>query len=124
MGGRFFPQEDRALESKIYWFFALIISGLLLLLLRAWNLQVVNERYYLGLSENNRLRIVETPPPRGRIYDRNGALLVKNVPSFNLYLVRGDMPDPEKVIRRLAQFTDIRLDNLFQKVQKDDHLLF
>ncbi len=119
MGGRFFPQEDRALESKIYWFFALIISGLLLLLLRAWNLQVVNERYYLGLSENNRLRIVETPPPRGRIYDRNGALLVKNVPSFNLYLVRGDMPDPEKVIRRLAQFTDIRLDNLFQKVQNE-----
>jgi len=119
MAGRFFPQEDRGLENKIHWFCALIVAGLVLLLLRAWNLQVVNEAYYLNLSENNRLRVVETPPPRGRIYDRNGALLVNNIPSFNLYLVRGDMPDQEAVVNRLALYSKIEADQIIEKLKKE-----
>ncbi len=119
MAGRFFPHEDRGLEKKIYWFFGIIVTGLALLLLRAWNLQVVNEDYYLNLSENNRLRLVETPPPRGRIYDRNGALLVNNIPSFNLYLVRGDIPDREALVNRLAHYSKIDVDRVLEKLEKE-----
>lgn len=120
MGERFFPQEkNKVLEGKIYWFFALITGVLFLLLLRAWNLQITNEAYYLSLSENNRLRMVETPAPRGRIYDRNGALLVNNVPGFSLYLVRADMQDQEAVIGRLGQFTEIKQEEVLEKLKNE-----
>ena len=119
MGERYFPQEkNRGLERRIYWFFAALVGGLALLLLRAWQLQIVQGTYYDGLSENNRLRIVEIPPPRGRIYDRNGALLVNNVPSFNLYMVPGDMPDPSRVITRLAGLTDLSQQKITDRLKK------
>lgn len=119
MVGRYFPQEEnRDLESKIYWFFVILAVGLVLLLLRAWHLQVSKGAYYLELSENNRLRVVETPAPRGRIFDRNGALLVNNVPSFNLYLVLGDMKARERVIRRLSEIIEITPEEISESVEK------
>ena len=120
MGERFFPQEkDKVLEGKIYWFFALITGVLFLLLLRAWNLQITNEAHYLKLSENNRLRMIETPAPRGRIYDRNGALLVNNVPSFSLYLVRADMQDQETVVGRLSRYTEISAEEVLDRLRSE-----
>jgi len=114
-----FPQENRrALEARVYWFFALILGGLVLLLLRAWQLQVVQGAYYSGLSDNNRLRVVEIPPPRGRIYDRKGAVLVNNVPAFNLYMVPGDMPEPEAVITRLSGLLDFNAEALEARLKE------
>ncbi len=118
MGERYFPQEEnRRLERNIYWFFAILIGGLSLLLLRAWDLQVTSGQHYLRLSENNRLRIIETPPPRGRIYDRHGSLLVNNVPSFNLYLVLGDMQNREDVLNHLTQIIRLSPDKISDQIR-------
>src|SRR5581483_217718 len=117
MREHYFPQdESRDLQGRIYWLFAVIVVASLLLLLRAWHLQVVNGKYYLELSENNRLRFVETPPPRGRIFDRNGALLVNNVPSFNLYVVLEDMPEPKPVLRRLAEMIQMTPEEISRRL--------
>ncbi|MDC4203578.1 MAG: hypothetical protein MPW14_17180 [Candidatus Manganitrophus sp.] len=60
----YFPQEEtRDLQSRIYWLFGLIVLALCALLLRAWYLQVVKGQFYYELSENNRIRVVETPLP-------------------------------------------------------------
>jgi penicillin-binding protein 2 len=123
MREQYFPQdESRDLQGRIYWLFAAIAVACFLLLLRAWHLQVVNGKYYLELSENNRLRFVETPPPRGRIFDRNGALLVNNVPSFNLYVVLEDMPEPKPVLLRLAEMIEMTPEEISRRValKKED----
>lgn len=70
--------------------------------LRLWYLQIVQGEYFRDKSENNRLRSVFIPPPRGLIYDRNGVILVTNRPSFNIELVAEDSPDPLGTIRNLA----------------------
>ncbi|TAJ96545.1 MAG: penicillin-binding protein 2 [Candidatus Manganitrophaceae bacterium] len=119
----YLPQEEtRDLQSRIYWLFGLIILALFGLLLRAWYLQGVNGKFYLELSENNRVRVVETPPPRGLIYDRNGALLVNNVPSFTLYVVLGDMPDPASVLPRLADLVGMTPEEMTRRLtfKKED----
>ncbi len=123
MREHYFPQdESRDLQSRIYWLFAIIAVASLLLLLRAWHLQVVNGKYYLELSENNRLRFVETPPPRGRIFDRHGALLVNNVPSFNLYVVLEDMPEPQPVLDRLGKMIQMTPEEISRRLtlKKED----
>ncbi len=119
----YFPQEEtRDLQSRIYWLFGLIVLALFGLLMRAWYLQAVKGKFYHELSENNRIRVVETAPPRGLIYDRNGNLLVNNVPSFNLYVVLGDMPDPADVLPRLAQLIEMSQEEMTRRVtfKKED----
>ncbi|HYZ27501.1 MAG TPA: penicillin-binding protein 2 [Thermoleophilaceae bacterium] len=44
--------------------------------LRLWYLQVLSGDHYLAQANNNRVREVKTPAPRGKIVDRNGRTLV------------------------------------------------
>lgn len=62
----------------------IIIGILLILCFRLWQLQILDGDKYKRLSEDNRLRILKTPAPRGIIYDRNGTPLVKNIPFFSV----------------------------------------
>ena len=68
-----------------------IITGILLILcFRLWQLQILDGGKYKRLSEDNRLRILKTPAPRGIIYDRNGMPLVKNIPFFSVSIITDD----------------------------------
>jgi len=62
----------------------LISSMFVVLSLRLIRLQVVHYDMYLRQSETNRVRVLEQPPLRGLMYDRNGRLLVDNYPSYTL----------------------------------------
>ncbi len=66
---------------------ALIIAAVLgALELRFLDLQVISGRRWHRMAENNRLRKIPLPGPRGRIYDRNGRILADNQPSYRLLL--------------------------------------
>ncbi|MFQ5454843.1 MAG: penicillin-binding protein 2 [Nitrospirota bacterium] len=112
------PQDDliKVLQSRIRWLGIFIFLLLGFLLFRAWYLQVINGDNYKELSKNNRVRIVTIRPPRGLIYDRNGTLLINNLPSFNLYLVLNDIPDIAKVIDRLDKMIGIDKEEVLEKV--------
>jgi penicillin-binding protein 2 len=79
-----------------------LMLALALLALRFWQLQIREGVYYHDLSENNRTRTVAIEPARGLIYDRNGVLLVNNVPGFNLYVTLEDIKDRELFIRQVV----------------------
>ena len=57
-----------------------------------WFVQIVRGSYYAEQAENNRLRKLPIKAPRGLIYDREGRLLVENIPSYNLLLDRSRSP--------------------------------
>lgn len=66
-----------------------VIAGVLLVLLFGlWRLQVVQASNYRALAEANRIRKVPILAPRGKIFDREGRLLVDNYPSVSCFLVR------------------------------------
>ena len=62
--------------------------GLLILLAGLWYLQVVASRHYQELIRNQTFRTVRIPAVRGKILDRDGAVLADNRPSYclNLYI--------------------------------------
>ncbi len=73
---------------------AYIIIGIVLILcFRIWQLQILDGDRYKRLSEDNRLRILKTPAPRGIIYDRNGTPLVKNIPFFSVSITADNVKD-------------------------------
>jgi penicillin-binding protein 2 len=65
-----------------------IIAFVLLTILgaRLYYLQVVKGEYYEGKAENQRIRLIPIPAPRGAIFDRNGKLLVDSRPTYNVVL--------------------------------------
>ncbi len=95
---------------------AVSLACFFILALRLWYLQILQGDYFLRLSENNRLRTVFLPPPRGLIYDRSGTVLAKNRPSFNVEFVPGDSDAPRETIGRLASLLDADPDELWARV--------
>src|SRR5207248_9375683 len=65
-----------------------ILAIFLILGSRLWQLQIARGEEYDAKAENNRVRTVPILAPRGKIYDREGRLLVDNYPSFSALLLR------------------------------------
>ena len=65
-----------------------IVAFVLLAILgvRLYYLQVVQGQYYSDRAENQRIRLIPIPAPRGAILDRNGKLLVDSRPTYNVVL--------------------------------------
>lgn len=75
-----------------------------LLVGRLYQLQIVRGDAYRTDADDNRFRLVESPAPRGVMYDRTGQILVRNRPSFEISLVPDDLPfnDPETEVDEQA----------------------
>jgi penicillin-binding protein 2 len=117
MREQYFPaEENQEIQVRAYWILGLILTVLIVYLMRAYDLQINQKKYFEEQAESNRMRIVPVPASRGIIFDRHGAPLVNNIPSFNLYAMYGDMPEPEKVLAKLSEWVEI-ID--FPRVEKD-----
>lgn len=113
------PLKDPQWES--YLFSRRIIAAavfsvvlMLLLVMRLFDLQVINHQHYTTLSRNNRVDIQPIPPTRGLIYDRNGVLLAENIPTFSLEIVPERVPDMDATledIRKLINVSDDDIDS-------------
>lgn len=73
-----------------------------ILAFRLWHLQVLKGGEYKKIDERNRLRVLDILPPRGIIFDRNDTPLVKNIPSFDISVVREDLPEDADTLTDLA----------------------
>lgn len=69
-----------------------IIIGSILLLLRLFYLQIIDDTFKLK-SENNAIKIQYDYPERGYIYDRHGKLLVANQPSYDIMVIPREIKD-------------------------------
>ncbi len=65
-----------------------IVAFILLTLLgvRLYFLQIVQGDYWADRAENQRVRLIPIPAPRGAILDRNGKILVDSRPTYNVVL--------------------------------------
>jgi len=80
--------------------------------LRMRFMQVDQADQFRLLAEENRIKIRLIPPARGRIFDRNGAVVAENVPSYRITMVREEAGDVDAVIARLAKLVELDPDEL------------
>ncbi len=108
----FDPSEAPAARRTII--VAAIFAGLAFLTLigRLWQLQLLQGDYYRGLSENNRIRLVDVPPSRGLIFDTKGRLLADNRPGFSLTVIPEDVDDWDELGSRLEKLVGISPEEL------------
>ena len=82
-----------------------ILVGLLLIsvvLIRLYQLQVVENEFFVEKAHGNRINIRATLPPRGIIYDRNGRILAENKTAFQLELIPEQVKDIDDSLMRLS----------------------
>jgi penicillin-binding protein 2 len=98
--------------KRYIWASGLIIAVLAIMIIRLWYLQIYQGDYYRVISENNRIRKVEIPAPRGMIFDRNGTLVLGNRPFFDLVAVPQYMHQEEQTLAIISQLLHEPLENL------------
>jgi penicillin-binding protein 2 len=81
-------KEERLPAYKLTIVQYVIVGVLLVLLSGLWRLQVVGAQNYRTLAEQNRIRKVPILAPRGKLFDREGRLIVDNYPSVSCFLIR------------------------------------
>jgi penicillin-binding protein 2 len=92
----------------------LMFIAIAILISRLVWLQVLHYNYFADLSQGNRIRIEPIPPNRGLILDRNGTALALNTPSYQLELVREQVPDLDETLRDLANLSLLDRDDVMQ----------
>src|SRR6185436_4535497 len=88
-----FKPRGRLLFLKYFFVVFFIV-----LAVRFWSLQVVQHDHYIKAAENNRVRDIPIPAPRGSILDREGRLLVDSSPTYTVVLYQEDMVNREETI--------------------------
>lgn len=97
--------------ARLVVFYLVVIVAFSIFGFRIVYLQTAPGVNYQTLADDNRHRTIQTNAPRGIIYDRHGAPLVRNVPSYNVTIIPAYVPDDEEDARdlyvRLSELVDV-----------------
>ena len=86
-----FVDETQNLKARMTIIHGIVFAILAALGARLYFLQVVSGDYYAERAENQRVRLLRIPAPRGAIFDRSGKLLVDSRSTYNIILSGEDM---------------------------------
>lgn len=105
-------REEKLSPGKLHATQYVIVVILVILGVGLWNLQVLGADSYRSQAEANRIRKVPVLAPRGRIFDREGRLMVDNYPSTTCYLLRDQIRDESVELPLIAQGLHLSLDQI------------
>ena len=97
------PEEEESrpnLRLRVVGIAVLLLFGVLVL--RLWTLQVVEGKTYAAAVTRNQVRVVSVAAPRGEIVDRNGTVLVSNIPQQEILLSRAEASQNPGIVGMVA----------------------
>jgi penicillin-binding protein 2 len=103
--------DERYIEKKsffnrllvVYIFFGIAFS---FFLYQTYSLQISEYTNYESASIKNKTKEVLVQPVRGVIYDRNGNIIVKNVPTYDLILKPSKVISIENFLNNISEIID------------------
>ncbi|MFI4928187.1 MAG: hypothetical protein ACHP7E_10950, partial [Burkholderiales bacterium] len=111
----FHPNEvahrTRIAAGTLVVLFALLLSAF-------FRTQIVENSRYALQSEENRLREVPLPAPRGIIYDRHNEVLAENVPGYSVSLLSPSADSLRASLQRLAAIIPLSADAIDLSVRR------
>lgn len=116
------PNSDLVVfKRRLVLALAFVVLLASIILVRYYNLQVLEHSTYATQSDANRIKTQPLPPRRGLIYDRNGQLIADNQPVFNLTLVPeliDDFDEQLTQLRKLVEITDADIKEYKQRLRR------
>ena len=99
-------------------FAAAIILLLGLVGLRFFQLQIFHHDQYVVYAENNSIREVRLPAPRGMMLDRNGNFLVTNRPQYSLSVIPAEVRRSLTELGKLDRYLEITEEDIRRIVEE------
>jgi penicillin-binding protein 2 len=112
---RYNAREEKVSAGKLHATQYLVVLVLLVLATGMWRLQILGAESYRVLADANRIRKDPVRAPRGKIFDREGRILVDNYPSVSCYLLREQVKDLDADLPLIARGLDMPVEQL-QKI--------
>jgi len=94
-------------KQRLNWLLIFVIICFAILVISLWYLQMIKGEEFKERSVKNCIRSLVEDAPRGRIYDRQEALLVTNRPVVVVSIIPAEVDDLEKLSERLSRIIDI-----------------
>ena len=107
MSSNIMPDDRRHLTTRLGLLQGTIAVAFALLAIGFWVFQVAQHQKFRDMADNNHMRNLPLPAPRGVLYDRHGAVLVENTYIYNIALVREQSKNLEETLRVLARATGV-----------------
>jgi len=95
----------------------LLVAAFGILLARVLYIQVWKGEEFRNLSENNRIRLVEIPSPRGKILDSRRQTLADTRPCFDVTVIPEEIDDPQRLEQGMASLTSLPPEVLRERIQ-------
>ncbi len=103
-------QRPRRSMSRVLLLRIAVVLAFVTLAGQLWRLQIVQGDTFRWRANNNRFRVLPEPAARGVIYDRQGSILARNLPRYQVVIVPEDLPEEEveqaRVLRRLIRLLE------------------
>jgi penicillin-binding protein 2 len=96
-------EDLRTVQRRLGVLQAVVALALAALVVYFWHLQVLRGKYFRDLAENNRIRALPIPAPRGPLFDRKGRILAENRSSFNVMLTTERKDELRGALERLSR---------------------
>ncbi|MGH7632943.1 MAG: hypothetical protein ACRENC_04395, partial [Gemmatimonadaceae bacterium] len=111
-----FHPNDLARRARVASWGLVVLFALLLSAF--FRTQVLENSRYALQSEENRLREVPLPAPRGIIYDRNNRVIAENVPGYSVLLLSPSADSLRASLTRIATIVPLSSDQIEMAVRR------
>ena len=112
--------------KRIYALEVLLIGCMLVILINLFNIQVLKESYYENkVREMTETKVYSSTAPRGRIYDRNGILVVDNKPVKVIYYLKEvgiSTKEELKIADKLSKILEVDYSKITTNMLKEYYL--
>jgi penicillin-binding protein 2 len=105
-------RDEKVSQNKLHATQYIVVLVLAVLAAGMWRLQVLGVDNYRMLAEANRVRKQPVTAPRGKIFDREGRILVDNYPSVSCFLLREQVKDLNADIPLMARGLDLTVEQI------------
>lgn len=108
--------DTKFAAAKIAAFQYFAVGVFVFLAVSYWDLQVRNEEFYSEKAQQNQIKSLPIPAPRGKILDRDGRIIVDNHSSYRVILSRENLR--EEHLRPIAAGLNLDAEELATKVRR------
>ncbi|WP_031513162.1 penicillin-binding protein 2 [Desulfofalx alkaliphila] len=110
--------ERKVIKQKTKVFTAIVVAVFLILAGRLAYLQFFHVDKYQTLAQQNHMRLIHIPAPRGEMLARDGQTkIVSNQPVYTVSLVYLGLKNIGLVVERLAEILDMSPDEIHEKLE-------
>lgn len=115
-------QDAKDYAPRFRLLYGLIGFTVAIFFFRLWFLQIINGTELRTFSEQNSIKETRIPAPRGIIYDRNGEILVENLPGFEATVYPQYLTDIQATSAAIGKALDLPAIVVLETIKKSKRL--